>query len=1022
MQIHFTLNGQPKDLDCAPGELLMDALRRSGCWSVKHGCETGECGACSVLFDGSLLPTCVLLAPQADGHSLITVESFDRGPGAPLHPIQQAFAETGAIQCGYCTPAMVLAARMLLDKEPGPTEAQVRDALSGVLCRCTGYLKPVEAILRAAAILRGEAVPPIGGDGGAPIESIFGPLRQSSPGPETPEAGGGVVTLPRVITFPTVDTQTTTEIVGKPEMKVDAVKLVKGKPVFADDINLPGMLHAAMLTSPHAHARLKRIDTSRAKALPGVHAVLTYQDVPRVIYASGGQTWPNPKPWDQVSLDSKVRHVGDRVAVVAAETPEIAREALKLIEVEYEVLEAVFTPEAAMQPGAPVIHDEPDAVGITDASRNLAITTHARIGDIEKGLAESDRVFERTYRVHQVQQASIEPHIVVTYWDEDERLVIRTSTQVPFHVRRMIAPLLGLPVKRIRVIKPRIGGGFGGKQEMLIEDLCAHLTLATGRPVRFEYTRELEFTSARSRHPQIITYRAGVKNDGTLNALDMRIIENSGAYGTHGLTVCSVSGMRGLATYRCPHMRLDAQIVYTNIPTPGAFRGYGAPQALFALESLMEEIAVEMGFDPVEFRLKNAVRVGDPIAITGAIGEGDRQAEAQIVQTCGLPQCVEQAAAAIAWDRKHNPDWHIDPQRPHIRRGLGMAVCMHGTAIPGLDMGAASIKVNDDGSFNILVGATDIGTGSDTVLAQIAAETLGVPLNDVIIYSSDTDFTPFDTGAYASSTTYISGGAVKKAAEKVREQIFERAAMMLALTPAPSPDAEERVGRGAFAGWYLKNRRVHAPDGRSVSLGEVALHSLHTEDQQQIMATASHMSPHSPPPFAAQYAEVEVDTETGQVTVLRLVMAADCGTAINPQTAQGQIDGGMVQALGYAVSEDMVYDEHGRLLTTRFGDYRIFQADEVPELQSILVPTYEPSGPFGAKAVAEIPMDGVAPAVANAVFDAVGVRLRNLPLTPEKVWQALQENRGNVARGRRDGPAGRLYGGIDQYTHYNEKW
>ncbi|MCS6826768.1 MAG: molybdopterin-dependent oxidoreductase, partial [Caldilinea sp.] len=713
-----------------------------------------------------------------------------------------------------------------------------------------------------------------------------------------------------------------------------------------------------------------------ARALPGVHAVLTYQDVPRVIYASGGQSWPNPHPWDQVSLDSKVRHVGDRVAVVAAESPEIAEEALKLIEVEYEVLPAVFDPLETMKPGAPIIHDEPDAVGIADAEHNIAVKIHAAVGDVEKALAESDYVFERTYRVHQVQQASIEPHVVVTYWDEDERLVIRTSTQVPFHVRRMIAPLIGLPVKRIRVIKPRIGGGFGGKQEMLIEDLCAHLTIATGRPVRFEYTRAQEFTSARSRHPMVITFRAGVMRDGTLHALDMHTVSNTGAYGTHGLTVCSVAGLRGLATYRCNNLRFDAQVVYTNIPTPGAFRGYGAPQGEFALESLMEEIAEALNLDPVEFRLKNAVRSGDPIPITAALGEGEAGRQPQIVQSCGLEQCVTQGAAAIAWDRRGDPAWRVDPKRPYIRRGLGMAVCMHGTAIPGLDMGAASVKMNDDGSFNVLVGGTDLGTGSDTVLAQIAAETLGVPLNDIIIYSSDTDFTPFDTGAYASSTTYISGGAVKKAAEQVREQILERAKMMLKLETTE--------------GLQLRDRCVVAPDGRSVTLADIALNSLHVSDQKQIMATASHMSLHSPPPFGAQYAEVEVDTQTGQVTVTKLVMAVDCGTAINPRTAQGQIEGGLVQALGYAVSEQMAYDEQGHLLTTRFGDYRIFQANEVPEIEAILVPTYEPSGPYGAKAVAEIPMDGVAPAVANAVYDAVGVRIRDLPITPEKVWRALQ--------------------------------
>ena len=984
MKVEVLLNGQTKQIESAPHESLMAVLRRAGCWSVKHGCETGECGACSVLLDGKLVPTCILLAAQAEGHTVTTLESL--APGQTLHPIQQAFIDAGAIQCGYCTPAMILAAQALLEAIPAPTESDVREALSGVLCRCTGYKKPVEAILRAAAVLRGETVPMVEGPG-IPFEAVFGRGHEMPPDiPEFPSQSsghGGTITQP-IVAFPVTLTspQPQTDVVGHPEPKVDAVKLAKGRPVFADDMEMPGLLHAALLTSPHAHARIRQIDASRARALPGVHAVLTYQDVPRVIYASGGQSHPNPPPWDQVSLDSKVRHVGDRVAVAAAETPEIAREALELVVVDYEILPAVFNPEQALQPGAPVIHDEPDAVKIADASRNLAATVHATVGDLEKGLAEADHVFERTYHVQQVQQASIEPHIVVTYWDEDDRLVIRTSTQVPFHVRRMVAPLLGLPVKRIRVVKPRIGGGFGGKQEMLIEDLCAHLTLATGRPVRFEYTRELEFTSARSRHPQKITYRAGVMNDGTLHALEMRILEDTGAYGTHGLTVCTVSGLRGLSTYRCPNMRLEAEIAYTNKPTPGAFRGYGAPQSHFALESLMEEIAVQMGLDPVEFRLQNAVRVGDSLPLARALGEG-REGFDQIVQSCGIPECVAQAGAAIGWDRLRPDalagslgDWRTDPVRPHVRRGLGMAVCMQGTAIAGLDMGAASIKMNDDGSFNLLVGATDIGTGSDTVLAQIAAETLGCPLSDIITYSSDTDFTPFDTGAYASSTTFISGGAVMKAAEKVREQIFERAKLMLKVESAE--------------GMYLRQRAAWLHDGRSLSLEAVALHSLHTEDQQQIMATASHMSLHSPPPFAAQFAEVEVDTGTGQVTVSKLVMAVDCGTAINPQASEGQIEGGMAQALGYAVSEEMAYDDEGRLLTTRFGDYRIFQADEMPELQAILVPTYEPSGPFGAKAVAEIPMDGVAPAVANAVFDAVGVRIRDLPITPEKVWRAMK--------------------------------
>jgi putative selenate reductase molybdopterin-binding subunit len=973
MNLQFILNGQPQQLAAAPGETLMSALRRAGVWSVKHGCETGECGACSVLLDGKIAPTCVLLAAQAHGRSIVTVESLSTGPD--LHPVQQAFAQTGAIQCGYCTPAMILAAKALIEKEPNPTEAQARDALGAVLCRCTGYVKPVEAVLRAAAMMRGEAVPPVDGREGIPLEALFAPRSPAPPGSDSPELPGGPLTQTRTAVRPMVGAASGTEVVGKSEQKVDAVKLAKGRPVFADDVALPGLLHAALLTSPHAHARITRIDTRKAKALPGVHAVLTYQDVPRVIYASGGQSYPNPPPWDQVSLDSKVRFVGDRVAVVAADTPEIARQALELIEVDYEILPAVFDPEEAMRDGAPVIHDEPDAVKIHDAPHNVAQTVHASVGDFEKGFAEAAHQYERTYYSHQVQQAALEPHVVVTYWDEDDRLVIRTATQVPFHVRRMVAPLVGLPVKRIRVIKPRIGGGFGGKQEMLIEDLCAHLTVATRRPVRFEYTRELEFTSSRSRHPQKITYRAGAANDGTLNALEMKIVEDTGAYGTHGLTVCTVSGLRGLSTYRCPNLRLDAQIVYTNKPVPGAFRGYGAPQAHWALESLMDEIAADLRIDPVELRLKNAIGVGDSLLLAKALGEG-REGFEQIIQSCGLPDCLAQAGAAIGWDRRSNAEWRSDPERPHIRRGLGVAACMQGTAIAGLDMGAASIKMNDDGSFNVLVGATDIGTGSDTVLAQIAAQTLGVPLADIIIYSSDTDFTPFDTGAYASSTTYISGGAVKKAAELVRAQIFERARLMLRTE--------------SVEGMSLKDRQVIAPDGRSAPLSEVALNSLHQEAQTQIMATASHMSYESPPPFAAQYAEVEVDIQTGQVRVTRLVMAVDCGTAINPVMAAGQIEGGMTQALGYAVCEAMAYDEAGRLLTRRFGDYHILTADEMPELQAILVPTYEPSGPFGAKAVAEIPMDGVAPAVGNAIFDAVGVRVRDLPLTPEKVWRALR--------------------------------
>lgn len=982
MEIHVTINGVPKTLTCQPHENLRVVLRREGYYSLRYGSDTGETGAAAVLLDGRLVSADILLAAQADGHSIETVEGLSQG--TQLHPIQEAFMRTGAIQSGYATPAMVLAAKALLARNPNPTEAEIRDALSGILDRETGYVKPVQAILQAAAVLRGEEPPvfepnvltPMTLPGG---DEEGGPQTGDEDMPEMPGGGTTVTTRPTTLPkFVVAPPFRELRVVGKPEVKVDALKLVKGNPAFVDDIEMRGMLHAKLLTSPHAHARILDIDDSEARALPGVHAVIHYKNVPRVRYASGGQSYPNPKPWDQVSFDNKVRHVGDRVAAVAAETPEIAAEAIKRIRVTYEVLPAVFDENEAIKEGAPVIHDEPDMEGAYDPAHNISHRIHAAVGDVEKGFAEADFIFEHTYRVHQVQQVPIEPHICIGYWDADERLVLRTSTQVPFHVRRMVAPLLGLPVKRIRVIKPRIGGGFGAKQEMLIEDIVGHLVIATGRPVRLELTREEEFMSSRSRHAQTIHYKTGVKKDGTLVAMKMTVIGNTGAYATHGLTVQTVTGLRGLSTYNCPNKEFECLVVYTNRPVAGAYRGYGAPQAHFALESHMEEIAEALGMDVIEFKRKNWVKVGDPLNIAPYLGERESEhVVVPIVQSSGLSECVAEGMRAIGWERRRNPLWKAPPDRPHIRRGIGMAVCMHGTAIPGLDMGAASIKINDDGSFNLLVGATDLGTGADTVLAQIAAEVLGVPLEDIIVYSSDTDITPFDVGAYASSTTYISGTAVKKAAEDLAAQIRERAALMLDL-----PDD---------SGIVLRDRRAWAADGRSLSLAEIALHALHQAQQRQLMATASYVSPDSPPPFAAQFAEVEVDIGTGQVTVTKLFMAVDCGIAINPLTATGQVEGGMTQALGYAHCEEMVYDENGRLVNPQLGPYKIYRADEMPELGVTLVQTLEPTGPFGAKAIAEIPKDGVAPALANAISNATGVRIRQIPFTPERVWRALRQ-------------------------------
>jgi len=985
MELELRINGLIKSLEVAPNESLMAVLRKEGYFSVKHGCETGECGACTVLVDGVPRPSCVTLAVQVGGCTLTTVESL--GTARKLHPIQEAFVDTGAIQCGFCTPGMVLSAHALLKHNPNPTEDEVRDALSGNLCRCTGYVKPVQAVLRAAAIMRGEEMAPISrpsldenfkpwDPGRSPLEQTeYGASRseddsgfadaggeKAHPTHDEDSSGGGTATL--------VDTRVSTDlsVVGKAERKVDAVKLVTGKPAFVDDIELRGLLHGRLLTSPHAHAIIREIDVSRARALPGVHAVLTYKDVPRIPYTTAGQSWPEPGPHDQFCLDYRVRFVGDRVAAVAAETPEIAAQALKLIEVDYEILPALLDPHKAMDPDAPQLHPEPESYHIHNASRNIAAHLQAEVGDVELGFAESDLVVEGEYIVPQVQQTPIENHIVITYWDEDDRLVVRTSTQVPYHVRRIIAPVIGLPPRRIHVIKPRIGGGFGVKQEVLLEDICALLTITTNRPVKLEFSRAEEFRSSRSRHPQILHMKTGVKRDGTIVANSMTVLANTGAYGTHALTVQSNTGSKSLPLYPCPNIRFEAEIVYTNLPPPGAFRGYGVPQGFFALESHVDEIARQLGMDALEFRRKNWIKAGDENPLAKALGEG-KEGYTQIIESCGLPQCLQIVEERLSWKEKRGKGGN-----GRLRRGVGVALAMHGTAIPGLDMGGASIKLNDDGSFNVLVGATDIGTGSDTVIAQIAAEVLGVHVEDIIMHSSDTDFTPFDTGAYASSTTYISGGATKRAAELVRMQILEVAGSMLNANPETLT---------------IKDRVITAPNGQTVTVSQVALHSLHVENQRQIMATASWMSYESPPPFAAQGAEVEVDTETGVVRVLKTVSAVDAGRVINPITAEGQIEGGATQALGYGVCEEMVYDEKGALLTTNLSDYRIYSAPDMPVMETYIVETSDPFGPFGAKAIAEIPIDGMAPAVANAVADALGMRINQIPLTPERVLRAI---------------------------------
>lgn len=760
------------------------------------------------------------------------------------------------------------------------------------------------------------------------------------------------------------------KIVGQKTRRVDGLGLAKGKPVFADDIPKKDFLYAKILHSPIAHGRINSIDKTKAMAIDGIAAILSHEDFPIHYYTTAGQGYPEPSPRDTRIFDDTMRFVGDRVAVIAGESLEVVEKALELIHVDYEELPAIFDVRESID-NETIIHPGKDGFNfLHDAKRNIAANIDEELGDVESGLKESAHVFEGTYYTPYAQQAHIEPHITLTWFDENDRLIIRTATQVPYHVRRIVGEVLDIPVGKIRVIKPRIGGGFGGKQEILNEEVCASVTMKTGKPCRLEYTREEEFYAARSRHPQYVTYKIGMTKNLIINAIDMEILQNSGGYGPHSLTVMSVTASKTLALYRSPNIRIRANSVYTNLPPAGAYRGYGAPQGFFALESLMDEIAETLNVDPIDLRKKNYYQEGDEVPIAKMLGEG-REGFPVVLNTSGIVACIDRGRKLIDWDMIRDSE-----KFGIFRRGVGFATVTQASGIAGVDMGSVYMKMNEDGSFNLNVGATDLGTGSDTALAQIAAEVLGVPVDKIIVLSSDTDTTPFDTGAYASSTTYISGGAVKKASEDVMQQILEQGKKILDVTQA-----------------IIDDTNVISPDGKSISYEDICTKSFYTDHQKQIQATASKISYDSPPPYNATFADVTVDTETGFVKINKIVSVTDCGQVINPQMSEGQAEGAIPQSLGMVLSEFMIFDEKGRAINRDFENYHIYTAIDMPEIVAEFVHTNEPSGPFGAKAAAEIPISGPAPAVVNAIFNACGVRIRELPITPEAVLAGFQKTK-----------------------------
>lgn len=923
------INGEPQTAGISPGLSLLSFLRGCGWAGVHRVCESGDCGSCTVWLDGVPVHSCILPALKAEGKAIVTIEGLS--PDGKLTPMQQAFLERQGFQCGYCSPGMVMTASKLTWE----SEADLRKALDGNICRCTGYEAIVQSILAGKALEDGNALEP------------------SPPPTEMP------ADAPQV---------------GQDIPKQDGPDLVTGKPVYTADWAPPGLLHLKVLRSPHAHARIRAIDTTAALALPGVQAVFTHRDVPRRPFSTAGHGEPVPDPHDRYLLDNKVRFVGDRVAAVVAESVAIAERACQQIRVEYEVLPSVLSPAAAMgerlqemsafaaQAGsdAPVIHDEPESRQIFDAQHNISGQVLLEKGDVETGFSQADRIFERTYTLPAVQHFHLEPHVSTTWLDADGTLVVRSSTQVPFHCQRLLSELLAFPKEKIRVYKPQLGGGFGNKQEILSEDLCALATLRTGQPVCWEFTRKEEFTATNSRHAMQIHLKIGVKADGTLTAMAMQALANAGAYGNHSEQVIALTGMFSLGMYRCAHQRYLGRSAYTNTMPAGAFRGYGATQGIFALESLLDEIARILKLDPIALRQQQAISPADEILL-------GREEHFHVVGSSGLDAAIAQVRQALHYQSGTPPQ--VDGRK---RRGVGFALSMQASGLAKIHLATVRMTLKLDGRYEMRSGSVDVGTGSNTTLRQIAADVLGSTVGQIDLIAADTRETPFDAGSYASATLTISGQAARLAAESLRSHLLEIAAGYLDCTPGDLRLSGDRVIAAGTALALVDLAQKASGNCQSLSVEEA-----YTSDRASLT-------------FAILGAEVEVDTETGRVRVLRCVQAMDIGKAINPRICRGQATGGLAMGIGYALQEELRFDDRGVILNPTPRTYRLPLAQEVPPMEIILVEQPDPYGPCGAKGIGEIGTNCAAPAIANAIAHATGVRLHQLPMTPERVWRALQ--------------------------------
>jgi putative selenate reductase molybdopterin-binding subunit len=900
----FLVNGKSHDARPRPGQCLRTFLRELGCFGVKKGCDAGDCGACTVMVDGDPVHSCLFPAYRATNRAVTTIEGLARN--GELHPMQEAFLQAQGFQCGFCTPGMIMTAASL-------NQSQLQDlpwALKGNICRCTGYgaienaIRGVRAIEEAAA---GEA------------------CGRSVPAPA-------------------------------------ARAVISGAARYTMDFSLPGLLHLKLLRSPHAHARIRSIGKDEALAVAGVRAVLTYEDVPPKLYSTARHEFENADPDDTAMLDTIVRFVGQRVAAVVAESEAAAEEACRKIVVDYDPLPSVFDPEAAMQPGAPVLHDKGPEARIHDPQRNIAGEIHGHVGDVERGFVQAEMVYEGTYATQRVQHAHLETHGAIGWLDEAGRLTIRSSTQTPFLTRRALSGLFDLDPAKVRVFCERMGGGFGAKQEMLVEDIVALAVLKTGQPVKLEFTREEQFIAATTRHPMRVRIKAGATRDGRLTAMQMRVISNTGAYGNHGFAVLNHACSESFSVYRCDNKKIDAFAVYTNTVPAGAFRGYGLPQTNFAVESAMDELARKIGMDPIAFRERNVVRPGDPMISTGSDEGHDVE-----FGSYGLDQCLTLVKDALARGGGLPPpsdDWLV---------GQGVALGMIDTAPPFGHFAEVSASLHGDGTYRLIVGTAEFGNGTTTVHQQIAATMLGTTTERIRVLASDTDNGGHDTGAFGSTGTVVAGRATQLACENLREQILSFAA--------------EYAG-GAKAEWSLAAGAVSRA-GRTVELCKLAA-AARADGRSLAAAGTCNGTPRSVA-FNVQAFRVAVNKRTGAIKILRSVHAADAGRVINPMQCRGQVEGGVAQSLGAALYEDMVLDATGRVTNPTLRNYHLPQFGDVPRTEVLFADTVDAIGPFGAKSMSESPYNPINAAIGNALADATGIRFCQTPFKPDRIFQALAE-------------------------------